>query len=262
MHVRSFPPLFVREFVREFVEDGGAGEAPDAPEPAGQPADPPAPAQDAGATGSGWSGPSEDDWYQSQSMLRSLAERFQAPADEPAQFTQPSDAGGWDWDPLADDAGQQLVGLLGQRDEYLLGRFQEMLGPVVSHTREQLTQEAESRAMDVLVDIEAREGEFGGDNGRQIARVLADSYFPQAAERYGNSPRAAEHALSEAASALRSYEKAVSERAVNQFKASLKGVAGAPFELGVESTGSIDVQGAADTESEAVNRIFGTLVNV
>jgi hypothetical protein len=92
--------------------------------------------------------------------------------------------------------------------------------------------------------------------------VLADSYFPQAAERFGNTPRAAEYALQQAAAALRSYEAAVAERVLNEYKASLKSVAGAPSEPGAGATGSGEVPEEAETEAETIARLFGTQVAV
>lgn len=249
-------------FLYEFPEDGGSGAAPEPAAATGGEVTPAQPAEPAGAVGSapsGWSGPSEDEWYETQATLRAIADRFSGQP-EPAEHGLDPPAGGFEWDPLADDADQQLAALLSQRDEFLLGRMQEMLSPVVQHTQAQRSEEAEARAMDVLADIETRDGAFATDEGRGIARTLADSYWGQAEQRFGNTPRAAEYALSQGAARLRAYEKAVAERAVNEFKASITGVAGAPTEPGVGGTGALEVTEGAESELEAISRVFGTRV--
>lgn len=223
---------------------------------------------DPGQAGTGWSGPSEEEWYALQGMLQNLAQSGRLQAAQTAQAAAQDPSERFTWDPLAEDAGEQLLNLLSQRDEYLLNRFQEMLSPVVAHTREELESEAEERAFDILADIEASEGKFkGGEEGRKIARVLADSFFPEAAARFGGpgtpgAVRSAEYALRKAAQKVREYEERVATIAVNEFKASLEGIAGASNEPGAGTTGAGEVSAGADTEKEAVARLFGQTVSV
>lgn len=183
-----------------------------------------------------WAGPSQDEWGEVVGALGYLAS--QIPLEQQTQIAaEQQSAGepvGLSLDPFADDFGDNLGQLLDQRLEALVGRLEQRLDPLVqSHEREQIG-EAEQRALDIIGDIESRDGEFlSGDDARHAVRALAETLVGETRQRFGPGPRAAEAALSRAAQIVRGIEKSVSDKAVEQYRNQLSNVGGARQEPGI-----------------------------
>lgn len=247
---RSMFDLFV------FDPDDGAGAGAGDPAGAADPgADPATPADPPAGDGTpsaapaapGWTGPSEDEWVETQQLLRQLAQGGGQP--QPAAQPAGPDLSDIDlYDP------QQLAAFLQARDEQMLERMQGMIGPVAAHTQAQQQSEAEARARDILTDYGSQQGvEFDA----QIARDIAEPLMGQAFERFGVTPRAAEYALHQAADRLIAHDKQVADKAVNAYKAQLEAAAGAPRDPGAGGAGAgVEAVGEAESEYEAVQRAF------
>src|SRR5581483_11722911 len=110
-----------------------------------------------------------------------------------------------------------------QRDQRIVAAVQQMFSPLASQMQAQQEAETiasgEARLEDILADDIARNGDFVRAAGnapeqiaaaqaadaqaRQMVRTVADQLFPQIAERYGATPRAAEIAMTKAAEQVR-----------------------------------------------------------
>lgn len=170
-----------------------------------------------------WQGPSQDEWEQTQAALAYFNEQLQpqAPQGE-EQYPQ--------IDPFAENFGEQLSQYIGQA-------FQQHLSPFQEWVQHQQLGEAEERALDILDDNIAREGEFMlGDKASEGIRALANVYLNDEAQKHGFGPKAAEAALHRAASEWREYEKAISEKAVAQYTNQIRTLTGAPQEPGSSYT--------------------------
>lgn len=145
-----------------------------------------------------WSGPSQEDWEAMQDSFQQLNELISAAqAEMQGGGQQP-----------AYDPDQPLT--MGELQAYLEQRDQEVLGPVYQDYESRQMDEAEQRAMDIIADIESREGEFlNSELSRQIARERANYYLDEAEARYGRGPKAAEAALTRAYKEVKEYENAV-----------------------------------------------------
>lgn len=174
-------------------------------EPAIEPAEgiePVEPAEDA------WTGPSQEEWQQTQAQLADAAALVEAVR------SQQSGEGG----PLSEYDPEFRQAL----DQYI----DQRLAPYSSFQQDAILGEAEQRAQDILHDLSVRDGEFD----TATARLRADSLLPAMAEKYGPGPKAAEAALAAAASAQRDYEQQVRDAAVQQYQNQLRGIASAPRE--------------------------------
>jgi hypothetical protein len=146
-------------------------------------------------------------------------------------------------DLFADDAGAKLKQLFEQRDKQLLGaidqRLERVFQPIEQAQHAQVVAEGEQQMRDVIADEFSRNGDllFGGDDiVNKIIDDVRNRYFPEVAERYGQTNRAAEIAISRAVEAERAYQKQIGDAAVTAHenrKATLAGQRGEP-------TGSID----------------------
>ena len=145
-----------------------------------------------------------EDWEDTQAELRELRDwAAQQQAAQQGGQEQPLD-------PLADDFQAQL-------DRYVESKLQ----PYQGFQEQMLQGEADERALDIIKSITDEGGEFlMPERSTQMARQLAEEFLPQASERYGFGPKAAEAALEAAVSAVREYEeevgKAYYERQQNQ----------------------------------------------
>jgi hypothetical protein len=112
---------------------------------------------------------------------------------------------------------------------WLDSRIEERTAPYGEYVERAQTSEGEQMALDVIADIEAREGEFlVPETSRPLARMLADDFWPEAVERFGTkSAKAGEFALEQAYKQVRELEQAIGkayhERQINE----LRGLAGA-----------------------------------
>src|SRR5574337_56541 len=189
----------------------------------------------------------QNDWDDLQASLDETRNALGYALDELGRRQQPEQAGapqpqGFEWDPYGENANAQLAAYLDQRDQRMLAQFGEMLGPLQQHSEAQRLAEGDERAWDILDDMATREGDFNKEAAYAVAQIL----FPQAAQQYGNSPRAAEAALVEAASQVRAWAKSEREAAVNEYKASIETRVGARSELPATSQG---VTATPDDES-------------
>lgn len=154
-----------------------------------------------------WSGPSQEEWQQTQAQLADAAALVEAVR-----------------------AGQNQDGpLAGYDPEFVQGLdqwFQQKVAPYSAFQEQQVLGEAEQRAQDILHDLSVRDGEFDV----QTARLRADHLLPDMAARYGPGPKAAEAALAAAAKEQRDYESQMQAKAVEQYQNQLRGITSAPRE--------------------------------
>lgn len=245
-----------------FDPDDIAGSTPSEPSaPATPAAEPPAPVEPAAATApepaapATWAGPPEDEWYETQQLLRQLAQRVggqpaPGPAAQPAQ-PEPS----FELDPFDDSYGQNLAAFLERRDQQLLERIEGMFQPIQAHHQQEAHQEAEQRAKDVLTDYASQKGV---EYNVSLARALADQFLDESFARYGNTPRGAEAALHKAADQLIENNRQVREQAINEYKASLERATQTPGEPGSATPGLV-LEGEAESEADAVARVMARL---
>lgn len=116
-------------------------------------------------------------------------------------------------DPFSDNYAQEMAAYQQARDEQMFGRIEQMIGqiaqPLNDRTEKETVAEGEQRLKDMLTDDISRNGEFPRLPGQtdskseQLVRPLAQALFPQIAQRFGNGPRAAEVAMSQAAQTVR-----------------------------------------------------------
>lgn len=205
-----------------------------------------------------WQGPSQDEW---NDYLQFRDQVNQAQAEYEQQLAQQQEQGAQqpaiEW--LDEDSQAQL-------DRYLEQRLEQRLGPIQQVIDQQALQEGDQRAQDILNDLVARDGDFLLEGSREKARALANTYFPEMAQRHGygtsmwNPQRAGEAALEQAAKDVREWEQAVGrayyEREVNQ----LRGLAGAPREPGAGSPAagqSHMVGGLGNRPNAVTSKFFG-----
>lgn len=106
-----------------------------------------------------------------------------------------------------------------QRDEQIAARFekaiQQVTQPIQAQQHAAAVAEGEQQMRDVIADLASREGDLvGGDLA--VARIIEDvrnRWFPQVAQTYGNTNRAAEIALEKAYRAERDYQKQITDAA-------------------------------------------------
>lgn len=185
--------------------------------------------------GEPWSGPDQETWEQiveTNTMLRQALEQAQVEQAPAEQNGQPQVQVP---DPYADPEGFQA---------WLDSRVDERTAPVTAYQQEMEKAEGRERGMDILADIESREGEFLlPDYSRDRAYELGDRYYPEMVQRFGDTPKAAEAALARGYKEAKEHElaigKAFHEREINQ----LATLSGAPRELAASGT-----QAAAQAE--------------
>lgn len=145
-----------------------------------------------------------------------------------SQMQQPQAQQGFDPSQLLDEYGNvnaaALATLMQQQQQTTLQAVQEMFTPLASQMQAQQEAETiasgEARLEDILADDIARNGDFVRAAGntpelvaqaqeadkaaRALVRTTADQMFPEIAQRYGATPRAAEIAMGRAADQVRS----------------------------------------------------------
>lgn len=256
-------------FMFEAVIDGGGGMgggavepvaspepvAPAAPEPVAPAADP-APA----AAAIDYDDPRLQDLIQNQASqiaqqtLEQMVQRSQMQQTQPQQGFDPSQ--------LLDEYGNvnpaALATLMQQQQQTTLQAVQEMFTPLASQMQAQQEAETiasgEARLEDILADDIARNGDFVRAAGntpelvaqaqeadkaaRALVRTTADQMFPEIAQRYGATPRAAEIAMGRAADQVRSLLRVAGQSAqaaqANQL-ATLAGQHGEPGSAGTSA---------------------------
>ncbi len=143
-----------------------------------------------------------------------------------------------EFDPLDPDS---VTAWQDAREQRLLAQIDQrlqMLGqPLMEQQAQQAQQEGEQRLQDIIGDDVARNGEFASDpdadrQARDLVRVLAEQQFPTLAERYGQTPRAAEMAISQAAQQVRGLLRTVGQAEVTRHQHHTATLAGAVAEPG------------------------------
>jgi hypothetical protein len=93
--------------------------------------------------------------------------------------------------------------------------------------------EAEERALDIIDDIVAREGEFiNKEQSSEFIRAYANVVLPEMAQKHGFGPLAAQAALEQSAKVYRALEQSIGESAINSHLNQLKTLSGVPSEPG------------------------------
>jgi hypothetical protein len=178
---------------------------------------------DAGTTGEtdsaeAWSGPSKEEWEQTQQLLAD----YQAAQQGDEGEYEEEEEGDVELDPFSDKFGQQLVDLI-----------QQAISPYATHAEQQMMSEANEKAMDIIADLEAKDGEFmNPEKSRPLARVLADKHFPEMAQKHADPRKAAEAALAAGVKEARELEQVYGEAYYTRKMNNLRGLAGAKTEPG------------------------------
>lgn len=157
---------------------------------------------------------------------------------------------------LVDEFGQldptALVQLLTAQQQQMLQqvdqRFQQIQAPLAARAAQEANAEGNQRLQDILADDIARNGEFSSDKdadtkARQLVRTLAEQTFPEVAQRYGVTPRAAELAMSKAAAQVREVLAADRQSALSTEQNRIAALAGVRQEPG---TAAVGVEGLSD----------------
>src|SRR5262245_2180292 len=136
-----------------------------------------------------WSGPSQEDWENTQAALGYIVQQMQPPPQQQQAL-----------DPFSDNYQQQLDAYIDQR-----------LAPMQAVTHETVMSRAEEQAMDILGGYVEQHGDFLLPDSLAKARALANDYLPETQRQYGYGPRAAEAALRMGYDAVKAWERKVGE---------------------------------------------------
>lgn len=209
----------------EAVPDGG-GDTP-APEPTPEPSPEPSPEPTPEPTPEGepqaWTGPSQEEWQQTQQALAQAHEFIQSlqqpyyPEPEPQQYELPA------YDPFDAEAAQAHMDA---RDQRLLAAMQEMMAPVTEQYRDQ---SANSWAEQTFSRLGVPEEEHWRD-GVLFASAGFQQFDPQGRPLIHPQQAAAQgyEFLKRFAEAERAAERAAIEQQGQQQDEALKARAGAP----------------------------------
>lgn len=157
---------------------------------------------------------------------------------------------GYDISTLTDEYGNldpaKFAAFQQQQEERIVSRMQEMFNPIQQTFAQQqeasVIAEGEQRLQDILADDVARNGEFASDptadaEARELVRTLAENMFSEIADRYGQTPRSAEIAMTRAAERVRGLLKTAGGAAVSQTQNQLATLATAHGEPGAHGAG-------------------------
>lgn len=215
--------------------DPGLGDpvAGDAPEPVGGEVEEP------------WS-LAQEDWEQFQQAVTYLAQQEQARQAETNGEPQPID-------PYADDFEDRLREIVRSETQ----PFQDTISRFQS-------QEDIARQFDVLADNEAREGEFliresseeCPVSSNEAAIALHYAFLDDAIQRFGNTPRAQEAALTQAYKVTRQWEEAVAKAALSRRDNQLATLTSAPREPNAGAAEGTQVSPAGGSEFDVLRRHF------
>lgn len=260
--MRRIPGLLFETVIDGSAATGGGGDiapsepvAPVAAEPVA-PAVEPTPA----AAPIDYDDPRLQDLIQAQASQ--IAQQTIEQAMQRTQTQQPQTQPGFDTSQLLDEYGNVNPAALAQfmqhNQQMTLQAVQEMFTPLASQMQAQQEAETiasgEARLEDILADDIARNGDFVRAAGntpelvaqaqqadqaaRQLVRTTADQLFPEIAQRYGATPRAAEIAMSRAADQVRSLLRAAGQAAQAAQANQLATLAGQNGEVGSAGTGA------------------------
>jgi hypothetical protein len=175
-----------------------------------------------------------------------------APGATPGPMSGQYGPQGFDWaqvDPYSEEFGSQLgQGIQSTIQQALQGALGPITGALEQAQNEQLLAEGEEALKDMIADEVARNGDFATTTrpdgssfqpGREMARTLTDTFMPEALQRYGNHPRAAEYAVAKASAYVREWESAVKQAGAVQAANHAATLAGAPAEPGASGIASV-----------------------
>jgi ribosomal protein L16 Arg81 hydroxylase len=244
---------------------GGGGEvvAPVAAEPVAPAAEPVAPVapEPAPAASFDYDDPRLQDLIQTQAAT--IAQQQLEQYVQRAQAQQPQTQQGFDVSQLLDEYGNvnpaALATMMEHNRQSTLEAVQQMFTPLASQMQAQQEAEVvasgEARLEDILADDISRNGDFVRAAGnepeqvaaaqqadaqaRQMVRTMADQMFPEIAQRYGPTPRAAEIAMTRAADQVRGLLRAVGSSAQAVQANQLATLAGQNGEVGGTGVGAV-----------------------
>lgn len=184
-----------------------------------------------------WTGPSQEDWEQTQYALSRLVSTIDQP--QPVADVQqgPGDPPELDpFDPESVKAYQDW------REEQLLGRISELVSPLSERAQAEARAEQTNLLRDAAHDVEQRKGEFIGDEkaisfARDQMLAAAFTLFPDFAQRYGMTDRASDLALEAAHQQVKSYQDSIVSAGVERYKNELSTLSGAPNDPASGATG-------------------------
>lgn len=183
-----------------------------------------------------WTGPSAEEWQETQQLIRAQQE--------------------WIAQQAAASQEQQTIDPYEDIDGYLEQKFEQKLAPYQGFQQEVVLREAEERAMDILSDIAKSGPEFD----LQDARIRADHLLGEMQQRYGFGQKAAEAALQEAARQQiekeRAYGEAYHQRKINELQG-LRGVPREPAPSGTAAAAEVVTPEGGD-ELDLVRSYFPT----
>lgn len=183
-----------------------------------------------------WTGPTQEQWEQTQAMLAQTAESYETMQwlAQQAQQLQQQQMGqqGPVFDPFSEDANTQLRQII-----------REELAPYEQLRQDVILGEAEERASDILADLQARNGEFTQSQSADLARALANQFLAEEQTKHGFGPKAAEAALERGYNTVREYENTLAQTAIERHNNQLKTLNDAPREPGTGAPVMPAVQG-------------------
>lgn len=191
-----------------------------------------------------------------------LAAQLEAGTQQPQAAAAPS--GAFDPSRLVDEFGQlnpaALVELLTAQQQGLAQfvdqRFQQIQEPIAAQQQAAAVAQGEERLTSMLADDIARNGDFPRAPGateskaQQLVKPLARVLFPQVQERFGATPRAAEIAMSRAASMVREIINEAQTAGANAETNRLAVLADARHEAGGAAVG---VQGLGEVKARDID---------
>jgi len=198
-----------------------------------------------------WSGVSQEDWDRVSTTLEGLQPIIEYMQNPDAYREPPPQEDGAEpqLDPFSDNFADQLQSLIDSR-----------LAPVSEFTEQAQLDEAEERAMDIIQDIVSREGEFlMPERSTKLARAMAEEFLPEAEQRYGFGPRAAEAALQQAVKTVREIEQEIGQTYYERKQNELGTLAGArrePPAAGTQGAQNVSTPEGGD-ERALVEAYFG-----
>jgi hypothetical protein len=266
--------------IRFQADPGDGAGGPAAPEPAPGPAPEPYPAPEpaavepapepatTAAAGLSWDSPELLDLVDqraqqiTQQQLEQLAPLFEQVLGPAAAGEPTATPGLGALDPLSETFGQDLQRLLASEREATINEMRTMFSsiqaPLEAREQEAAIQRGEDKLAGMLDDNISRLGDFPADpetgrSAKELVRPLADVLFPAIAELLGQTPRAAELAIEQAAQMVRDMGAMYARQGVNRETTRLSAIAGVHGEPGVGVNG-VPTLPTARTPSEVTAR--------
>lgn len=193
-------------------------------------------------------------------LANGLVDQRLAPLEQLLRDAFQADQGGGSVDPAQlNPWGEGFGESLDARFQALEQRFAQMLNgvaaPLAARQEAETVAEGNQRIQDMIADDIGRNGDFptNPETGRSAAkdaiRPLADILFPQIAQRYGNTPHAAEAAVFKATAMVRAIVDEARQHGATTETNRLATLAGANGDLGVNGAG---VQTTVETRAKSM----------